>query len=504
MFIVTAKEMYDIDRHTMKEIGLPGHVLMENAGREIFRNIISLFERTERITVFVGAGNNGGDGFVIARYLMEHDYNVRVFQVVPDELIQGDALLHKKIYLNSNGEIFSLIDHGVEEIIKNSDVIIDSLLGIGKKGALREPYQDVIKRINESDARVISVDIPSGLPADEGVPFTVAVQADYTFIVGAMKMTAVLPDTASYYGEWKVVEIGFSKRTMEKYTTRRLYGSDQFQATLPRRRAYAHKGDHGKGFIIGGSARMPGAITMATEAALVAGAGLVTAGTLQEIIPIIASRIPEAMFKILKEEDGLLVWDNHLDVSAYDAIAAGVGMGRSKQGEELIKQVLKAATCPVLVDADGLYHLSNLLPILKSRDAVTIVTPHAGEMARLLELRVEETLTSPFQHTKDFAEDYGVYVVLKGKYTIITSPDGKQMVDATGNPGLAKGGSGDVLTGIMLAMILQNQTIFSAICNACHLHGTSADLAVQHKHSVYDLTATDIIAWIREVYRMIS
>ena len=419
-------------------------------------------------------------------------------------MIRGDALLHKEIYLNSRGEILHFEEYDLKRIIRNSDVIIDSLLGTGMKGALREPYQDVIKRINESDALVVSIDIPSGLPADEAVPFTVAVQADYTFIVGALKMTAVLPDTAIYYGEWQVVEIGFSKRTMEKYTDRRLYGNEQFQATLPPRRAYAHKGDHGKGLIIGGSARMPGAITMATEAALVAGAGLVTAGTLKEIIPIIASRCPEAMFKPFGEEDGLLIWENHSDISAYDAIAAGVGMGRGEQGEKLIKHVLEKAACPVLIDADGLYHLSNLLPVLKTRNAQTLVTPHAGEMARLLDLPVEETLASPFQHTKEFAEEYGIYVVLKGKYTILTSPDGKQVVDATGNPGLAKGGSGDVLTGIMLAMILQNQAIFPAICNACHLHGTSADLAVQHKHSVYDLTATDIIAWIREVYRMIS
>lgn len=504
MFIVTAKEMYDIDKYTMKEIGLPGHLLMENAGREIFRNVISLVEQSERIAVFVGAGNNGGDGFVIARYLFEHDYNVRVVQIVPDEKIRGDALLHKEIYLNSNGELLNLLEHDWKGIIKNSDVIIDSLLGIGTKGELREPYRGVVELMNATNARIVSVDIPSGLPADEAVPFSLAVKADYTFVVGALKMTACLPGTAFYYGEWQIVDIGFSKRTIASLTDRRLYQFDDFQATLPQRQTHAHKGDHGRGLIIGGSTLMPGAITMATEAALVAGAGLVTAGTLKEIIPVIATRIPEAMFKSLKEQDGELAWDDSLEMSVYDAIAVGVGTGRNKQGEKLIEHVLEEATCPVLVDADGLYHLSSLLTVLKARDAVTVITPHAGEMARLLDLPVEEMLKAPFQHAKNFAEEYGAYVVLKGKYTIITSPDDLQVVDATGNPGLATGGSGDVLTGMMLAMILQDQAIFPAICNACYLHGTSADLAVEHKHSVYDLTATDIIAWIRQVYRMIS
>ncbi|MCF3944645.1 NAD(P)H-hydrate epimerase [Oceanobacillus alkalisoli] len=193
MFIVTAKEMYDIDKYTMEKIGLPGHLLMENAGREIFRNVISLVEQSERIAVFVGAGNNGGDGFVIARYLLEH---VRVVQIVPDEKIGGDALLHKEIYLNSNGELLNLLEHDWKGIIKNSDVIIDSLLGIGTKGELREPYRGVVELMSATYARIVSVAIPSGLPADEAVPFSLAVKADYMFVVGVLKITACLPGTA--------------------------------------------------------------------------------------------------------------------------------------------------------------------------------------------------------------------------------------------------------------------------------------------------------------------
>lgn len=504
MFIVNAKEMYDIDHYTMEQIGLPGQLLMENAGREIFKNLLPLVDERDWIAIFIGAGNNGGDGFVIARYLLEAGFAVLVYQVVPDEKIRGDAGMHKQIFLNSGGKVFTPDEKKMDEVIAFSDVVIDALFGIGIKGDIREPFASAIKKINAANATVISVDIPSGLPADEGVPVDMAVRADYTFTVGAAKMTAFLPETKEYYGKWQVVDIGFSKRTMEKFTKRMLYGIEQVRATLPKRTPHAHKGMHGKGLIIGGSRTMPGAITMATRAALVAGSGLITAATLKEIIPIVATHIPEAMFQALNEEDGALVADERLSFQDCDAVAIGVGMGRNIKTGEIVKKVLDEASCPVIIDADGLYHLQNMLPTLKARSGTTIITPHAGEMARLLGIPLEKLLQEPFRYSRDFAETYGVYVVLKGKDTIIASPDGEQVVDTSGNPGLAKGGSGDVLTGIMTAMVMQNQPIFSAICNACYIHGTSADLAVERKHSVYDLVATDIIEWLPAVYRMIS
>jgi NAD(P)H-hydrate epimerase len=503
MFIVTAKEMYEIDKYTTEEIGLPGMVLMENAGREMVRRITSHIQETDRITVFCGAGNNGGDGFVIARYLLEQGYAVRVAQAAPDDKIRGDAHAHQQVFINSGGKCLTGED-SCKEAAAASDIIIDALLGIGLTGPLRPPYAKLIRIINQAPARVFSVDIPSGLSADEGAADDTAVQAERTFVVGAVKLSAFLEGTAQKYGKWEVVDIGFSHRTIKRYSRRTLYDWKAFKTSLPERASNSHKGDHGRGLIIGGSHSMPGALVMATEAAVKTGAGLTTAGTLASHIPALASRVPEAMFRALPEDEGELTAGTEISFKGYDGIAVGVGMGRSKAGETLVRQVLEEAACPVLVDADGLYHLSRLLPALKARKAPAVLTPHAGEMARLAGISADELLKEPFRHTMAFAAEFNAYVVLKGKHTIITSPSGEQIVDSTGNPGLAKGGSGDVLTGIMLAMMIQKQPLLSAVCNACFLHGKSADLAVCRKHSVYDLAATNLIEWIPEVYRTIS
>lgn len=504
MFIVTAKEMYDIDHFTMKEIGLSGKLLMENAGREIFQRITALVQSSDVITVLIGAGNNGGDGFVIARYLFDYGYHVRAVQIAADEKVTGDADYHKQIFLRSGASVQHLTDTSIDEIVETSDVLVDAILGIGLKGKLRAPFLQVIETMNQSSCLVVSVDIPSGLPADEEGILSVAVKADYTFAVGAIKLSAFLHETAHFYGKWEIVDIGFSQNTMEAFSGRKHYSLQDFKKALPQRKRYAHKGDHGKGLLIGGSAAMPGSITMASQAALVTGAGLLTAATLKNVVPTIAARSPEAMFYELPESQGQLTDDGQLAFDAFDAVAIGVGMGRNEQAGHLVKRVLQEADYPVIIDADGLYHLKNYLHLLKERKYPTIITPHTGEMARLLGITTEELLKKPFHYAKEFASIYHVYVLLKGKYTIITHPDLTQVVDSTGNPGLAKGGSGDVLTGIALAMIMQKQSLFHALCNACFLHGTAADQAVAANHSVYDLVATDIISAISGVYRMVS
>lgn len=504
MFIVTAKEMYDIDHFTMKEIGLSGKLLMENAGREIFQRITTLVKRSDVITVLIGAGNNGGDGFVIARYLFDYGYDVRAVQIVSDEKITGDADYHKQILLRSGANVQYLVDTPIDEVIETSDILVDAILGIGLKGELRAPIPQVIEIMNRASCLVVAVDIPSGLPADEGGHLSTAVEADYTFAVGAIKMSAFLPETAHFYGKWEIVDIGFSRKTMEAFSGRKHYSLQNFKKTMPKRKPYAHKGDHGKGLLIGGSTAMPGSITMAAQAALVTGAGLLTAATLKAVVSTIAARSPEAMFYELPESAGQLEDDGQLAFDAFDAVAIGIGMGRNEQAGQLVKRVLREAVCPVIIDADGLYHLKKYLPILKERKRPTIITPHTGEMATLLGITTEKLLKKPFHYAKEFASTYQVYVVLKGKYTIITHPDLTQAVDSSGNPGLAKGGSGDVLTGIVLAMIMQKQSLFHALCNACFLHGTAADQAVAVNHTVYDLVATDITSAISDVYRMVS
>ena len=253
--------MYDIDHYTMHEIGMDGKLLMENAGRAVSDKVMQVVGAKDRISVFVGSGNNGGDGFVIARTLLDKGYRVQVIQIVPDEKVKDDALYHKRLFINCDGRVITVLQGStIRKIVDQSVIVIDAMLGIGVKGNLREPFLEIATIINQSDVCVISVDIPSGLPADEGAESFTSIVADYTFIIGAAKQSAFIEKTASYYGKWEVLAIGFPHSAFRKYTERRKWTEKEFQNTLPSRGLNAHKGNHGKGLIIGGNAEMPGAI----------------------------------------------------------------------------------------------------------------------------------------------------------------------------------------------------------------------------------------------------
>lgn len=502
MYIVTAEEMYDMDHEAIHDIGIDGKLLMENAGRAMSERIEASVHKTDCIRIFAGSGNNGGDGFVIARTLMNNGYNVSVVQVVPDEKVLGDALYHKNLFIKCSGDVHVTRQiSDIKAIVGEADVIVDAILGIGVKGMLREPLDKIVSLINKKDAYVISVDIPSGLPANEAVEAFQAVQANQTVVAGFPKMSAFLESTAPYYGKWTTVSFGLPARVTEKHAGRRVWKVEDFQTRMPERKPNAHKGHHGRGLVIGGYAEMPGSIAMAASAALRTGAGLITVATTKDVIPTVASLCPEATYLTLSDTDGFLNDQASLPFDHYDAVVLGMGMGRQTQTGKLVQQAVENAMCPLIVDADGLYHLKPLLDTLESRTNPVVLTPHPGEMAMLLDISVRELLQSPFSYTKQFAETYHVYVILKGMFTIITTPEGKQTVSTSGNQGLAKGGSGDVLSGITLAMMMQKQPLPDALCNACFVHGKAADLLIKETHSVYDLMASDVVDGITNVYR---
>lgn len=504
MYIVTAEEMYKIDRETINTFGLVGKILMENAGREASREIRKRISNEDKVIIFIGSGNNGGDGFVIARLLLEAGYRVKVIQVANDEKIQGDAACHKQIYCQFGGEVQLYCEQSASLALQEADVIIDAMLGIGVRGRLRGDIQIAARLINEQKAYVISIDIPTGLPADEGLTDFQAVHADVTIMIGAIKETAACQHTAPYYGEWIVADIGFPKLLIKESTKKRWWTAEDFQASFPKRKVYSHKGDHGRGLIIGGSKWMPGSVWMATQAALRTGAGLLTTASASSVIPILAGSSPEAMYLSTSENNGYITGIENIDLNRFDAVAVGMGLGRNERTAEGIFPPLLEFEGPIVIDADGLYHLKSYLADFQFRQAPLILTPHPGELASLMDISVSELLNNPFQYSYDFAMKYNCYLVLKGKYSLITSPDGEQAVESSGNPGLAKGGSGDVLTGMILAMVMQSKSIFEAINNACFLHGKSADLLVQKEHSEQDLLATDVIGGISEAIRTFS
>ncbi|APC47100.1 NAD(P)H-hydrate epimerase [Virgibacillus halodenitrificans] len=501
MYIVTANEMYDIDELSIKEMNMEGKLLMENAGRAIAQEVEGLTSSKGTICILVGPGSNGGDGFVIGRTLLNKSYSVQVVQVVPNDKIIGDALYHKNLYVNCGGEVTLMKEtENISTYLNDAEIFIDAILGIGVKGMLREPIANLVSILNEKASCVVSVDIPSGLPADEGIHDFAAVQADYTFTVGAPKMSAFLQHTAAYYGEWTNLDIGLPLKAFNA-SDREVWDEVQFLKTMPSRQLNDHKGDHGRGLVIGGSSEMPGAFAMTLQAALRTGAGLITGATSEKVRSAIAGQNLEATYQILPEVNGALTNKKSIDLDAYDAVAIGIGMGRDPETELLVKTILHQAECPIIIDGDGLFHIKDDLSALQGKQEPVIITPHPGEMAMLMGLSVKELMHNPFYYSRNFAMEHGVYVILKGTHTIISSPEGRQVVNTTGNPGLAKGGSGDVLTGMVLAMIMQGQSIFEGLCNGCYLHGKSADLAVSTNHTVHDLLATDVITGIPKAFK---
>ena len=496
--IVTAQEMYERDRVAMEAAGLEGKLLMENAGRAVTHDLLRYILPEHKIVVLIGAGNNGGDGFVIARTLLNLGYDVEAWQVVPDTKISGDAEAHKRIF-QASGHPYKRMNRSedLNTSLRQADVCIDAMLGIGAKGRLREPFADIVRLCNEQSVLRLAVDVPTGVPADEGVDDFDAFKAHYTSIIEAPKQSVFLQHTQPFYGKWSVVEIGLPVKCLPSHR-RQLWEVSDLQKVMPKRDAHSHKGSHGKGLILGGSCYMPGSVAMTARAALRSGAGLIAIATDRQAIPSISPFIQEATF-VEYEEGGLAP-----DLSGYDGVAVGMGIGREATHGEMIGQLVRDNETPLLIDADGLYLLKDSLEELKKRTARTVLTPHPGEFAHLTGKSIKEILLSPFSSSQEFAEHYGVHLILKGPSTVITAPDGEQRVDHSGNDGLAKGGSGDVLSGILLSMMMQTEDLMDALSNGCVLHGYTADLLVQDGHSKVDLLATDVIEGLSRTFRTIS
>ncbi|MCR6109415.1 NAD(P)H-hydrate dehydratase [Bacillus sp. A301a_S52] len=505
MYVVTGEEMHRIDRYTMDEIGLSEHTLMENAGQAVVRQLEVMVEQNARFLVLIGAGNNGGDGFVISRYLQEKGRHVETWVIPPATRIKGTAAHHKHIYeqcgysfknYESNNQLF-------REALASKSIIIDALLGTGVTGELRSPYDHVIRLVNESENQVVSVDIPSGLPSSEGGHYTEVIKADDTLTLQALKLSACLYPEGAYYGKVTLVDIGIPNRPfIEQRVTRRLILQERVKDTLATRDVNTHKGRAGKALIIGGSSAMTGAPIMTTKSCLRSGAGLVTMAVPESIHHVVTQHVTESMFASLKDDQGEILNDalKQINWAEFDGVAFGPGMGR-KHHLSLFEQ-FKDTQGYLVIDADGLYHLQNELASWCGghRPGPTIITPHSGEMARLTGCSVEEVEAHRFSVSKAFAKDYNMYVVLKGPHTIVTTPSGDQWVNTTGNASLAKGGTGDSLTGMILGLLLQHEKIENALCNAVYVHGKAADHLLE-THDIFSVNATDLISVLPKVLK---
>lgn len=487
MRLVTASEIREMDSLAIKEMGISGTVLMENAARGAVRVFIDYFEPSpgSSITILCGRGNNGGDGYVMARYLHEIGMNVRVAVIGDMSRISGDALVNLEILGRIGVEINEIESDekwkSFNDAIKSCDFIIDGLLGTGLNSPVRGSFKNVIDDVNASGKRVMSIDIPSGLNADNGKVMGAAVKADITVTFGFPKPGLLVFPGADFAGHLALIDIGIPGTVSSRFETGHdLIEPHDFMQLLSNEKGDVHKGKRGHLLILAGSEGKTGAAALCAMGALRAGAGLVTVGIAESLNPVLEKKLTEAMTVALPEtkekslalsakEDILRLMDNKT------AVAIGPGLSTNPETVNLVCEILKLLKLPVVLDADALNALSMVPDSLKYLDRSKILTPHPGEMSRLAGLSVKDIQTDRIETSRRFAKEWQCNLILKGAGTILADPDGMVSINPTGNPALASGGTGDVLTGMIAGFLARGLTPVKASRAGVYLHGMAAD-----------------------------
>lgn len=511
MFVAQQKEMQQMDHYTIKKIGLPGVVLMENAGAKVVDEIVaSLPSKETRVIVLAGGGNNGGDGFVIARRLFDIGYQPLLCLLASPDRIKGDAKVNLNVYINLGLPIFSLHENDFQQLqreLDHADVIIDAILGTGINGPVREPFSQVISMVNKYHGKklIISVDVPSGVSSDTGKVEGVAIHATKTITFVFPKRGFFLNDGPTYVGEWKVADISVPRSIVCDLGLEmpQLITDSLAHHCVPVRPEYGHKGTFGHALILGGSRNYVGAPIFAARAALHSGAGLVTLAVPESIYPMVSAQNPESLFLPLSESGGNFAENAITEISPqlsqFDIIAVGPGMGRFKGGEEWLKTFFGLLSGQaVVVDADALYLLRNELNLVRDYRGDVIFTPHPGEMARLLNKTVKEVEEDRIGTATAFAKEYHVYLLLKGHRSIIATPNGDVYINPFGHDALGKGGSGDVLTGLIASFLAQGASPEKALVSAVYLHSRAGEEKAKTL-SHYGVTPLDLIDGVKEL-----
>ncbi len=507
-YLLTADDMREMDRRTIESFGIPGRVLMENAGRGATRLLLENFGDLsgKKIAVLSGKGNNGGDGFVVARYLSQAGVAVRVYLLTKRDALTGDAAANFALLAPLKIPVIEIPDEQIffqHEL--SQDIWVDAILGTGLSSDVKGYFKTVIEFVNASGKPVFAIDIPSGLNSDTGQPCGICIRAKATATFAYPKIAHYLYPGAAYCGKVGVVNIGIPNFIAKEVNPKQyLLTPESFK--LVRRQPDAHKGQTGHLLVIAGSPGKTGAAAMTAMSAMRAGAGLVTLGIPKSINPIVETLGIEAMTCPLPETE-----DGALDESAYEkimelsqgkqAIAMGPGLGQAEPTRKLIHQIIRTSKIPMVIDADALNALS--ADILKERKAKAVLTPHPGEMARLSGMTTAEIQKDRIACARKFATELNVHLVLKGAGTVVAHPDGKIFVNATGNSGMASGGMGDVLTGVIGGLMAQGMPAGEAARAGVYLHGAAADRLAEKIGSVGFL-ATEVMAEIPKLFREIT
>jgi len=497
-----------VDDYAINTCGISGQALMKNAGEAFVHQLklLGYLEDSPHILILAGKGNNGGDGYVIAAGLKKLGISTELINTADETQIRGDALYHfeRAKQIDIPTQTWQNTPNQIEQI-SAADIIIDALLGTGISGEIRAPYSDIIHAANQSSARMIAVDLPSGVTGDDGAVLEPCISAELTISMGFGKQGCLFEPARSQCGRIIPVEIGFPTDSLEQvkgFSLEELERGD-FPKTTFVRPPNAHKYSTGKNYIIAGSRGFTGAALLASTAALRSGAGLVKLALPESLGQIGESLSLETIIEYLPEThdqsfsfSGIEAMQTGCDWA--DVVAIGPGIGRNLDTMKLTRELIPTIDRPLVIDADALFALIDHCDILHSRTAPTILTPHLGEFKRLLKTDAEST--PGWQVAVDFAQEYGVFLLLKGAPSIMATPQGKIYVNSTGYSGMATAGSGDVLTGVITSLWSQWPDKSEVLNFAMYIHGHAADLKHCEK-GVLGLVASDIVDALPEALK---
>ncbi len=517
MKIYTVDEMRCVEEYE-DQYGTRFLRLMENAGSACARQIVRFIkekyvdevspQRVVRVCVVCGKGKNGGDGFVIARRLAEKGYQVKIV------LAQGSPIARDAIEMYKKAETLGVVVNRYDKesalctgIMQAADVVVDCIFGIGFHGELDLQTEEIIRRMNEGSGFRIAIDVPSGVNTDTGEVAVACVDCDMTLAISALKPAHVLLPSRRYCGNVEVLDIGISAEAMASVPpSLSTLEKHELEAWLPFRADSSHKNDFGHVLVVAGSMNMPGAACLCANAALVTGAGLVTVAFPKSAYPSLATHTLEAMLCPLPEtydgfiaEDSIPVLQEKLDKASV--LIIGPGLGRGPNVQKVVEALIKSAKCPIVLDADGLNAIVDRTELFEEAHGPIVITPHPGEMSRIAALPTAMIEENRIKVAKEFADGCNVTVLLKGPATVVASPDrDKKYINQTGNAGLAKGGSGDVLAGVIGAFLAQGLEPFEAAGLGAYVHGYAGDLAAA-AHSKNAMVASDLFEGIKEIYK---
>ncbi len=497
MHIVTASEMQQMDQETIESFGIPGRVLMENAARGVIDVLIKTFPankyfgRNQSIGIVAGRGNNGGDGFAIARYLSCMGRSVSVYLFSERPAVKGDAAANMELLDALNVPIFEITDTASlaqhHAAMCHHKIWVDALLGTGLNAEVKGLFRAVIEFLNSLNRPIIAVDIPSGLNADTGMICGACIRAHTTVTFGFPKIGHMLFPGAEFTGHLETIDIGIPPHIVQGIRPRHhILTSETIIRAFPQRALTSHKGTSGHVLVVGGSTGKSGAPVMSGLGALRSGAGLVTLAIPKSLNAIIQSQIPEIMTAPMDgRKEG--IWDDSLcngireQLQGKKCLAIGPGMGDSIETQKLVLEILSCVSIPVVLDADGLNCICSQLEVLKVLKAPAILTPHPGEMSRLTGMSISDIQANRIGIARQFSQAHHVHLILKGARTVIAHPDGTVYINLAANPGMATGGMGDVLTGVIAGLLAQGLEPEAASNVGVYLHGKAADALCDSK-----------------------